>query len=104
MPDAMYITKELHDETIRRIDDENDRQNARLSALEQGLKEVNKITLSIERLTANIEAMTDEIKKQGSRLDEIEQKPAKRWDAVVGAIITGIVGVLLGLISAGIIK
>ena len=104
MPDVEYVTKELHDESIRRIDDENDRQNARLSALEQGLKEVNKITVSIERLTANIETMTDEIKKQGIRLDEIEKKPAKRWDAVISAVISGVVGLLIGLMSAGIIK
>lgn len=104
MPDIEYVTKELHDESIRRIDDENDRQNARLSALEQGLKEVNKITVSIERLTANIETMTDEIKKQGIRLDEIEKKPAKRWDTVISGIISGVIGILIGLMSAGIIK
>ena len=103
MPEQ-YVTKELHDESIRRIDDENDRQNARLSALEQGLKEVNKITASIERLTANIETMTDEIKRQGVRLDAIEEKPAKRWDTVISGIISGVIGILIGLVSAGIIK
>jgi hypothetical protein len=48
--------------------------------------------------------MTAEIKKQGSRLDEIEQKPVKRWDTVVSGIISGIIGLLIGLISAGVLK
>lgn len=104
MPDIEYVTKELHDESIRRIDDENDRQNARLSALEQGLKEVNKITVSIERLTANIETMTDEIKKQGIRLDEIEKKPAKRWDVVITGALSAIVGALMAAMMSGLIK
>ena len=104
MPDIEYVTKDLHDETIHRIEAENDRQHARLSALEQGLKEDNTITISIERLTANIETMTDEIKKQGSRLDAIEEKPAKRWDTVISGIISGVIGILIGLMSAGIIK
>ena len=104
MSDVEYVTKELHDESIRRIDDENDRQNARLSALEQGLKEVNKITVSIERLTANIETMTDEIKKQGVRLDEIEKKPAKRWDVVITGAISAIVGALMAAMMTGLIK
>lgn len=104
MPDIEYVTKELHDESIRRIDDENDRQNARLSALEQGLKEVNKITVSIERLTANIETMTDEIKKQGVRLDEIEKKPAKRWDVVITGALSAIVGALMAAMMSGLIK
>lgn len=101
---AEYVSIDVHNEFARRIEDENDRQNARLSALEQGLKEVNKITASIERLTANIETMTDEIKRQGVRLDAIEEKPAKRWDAVISAVISGVVGLLIGLMSAGIIK
>lgn len=104
MPDIEYVTKELHDESIRRIDDENDRQNARLSALEQGLKEVNKITISIERLTANIETMTDEIKKQGIRLDEIEKKPAKRWDVVITGALSAIVGALMAAMMSGLIR
>lgn len=104
MPDIEYVTKELHDESIRRIDDENDRQNARLSALEQGLKEVNKITVSIERLTANIETMTDEIKKQGVRLDEIEKKPAKRWDVVITGALSAIVGALMAAMMSGLIR
>lgn len=104
MPDIEYVTKELHDESIRRIDDENSRQNARLSALEQGLKEVNKITVSIERLTANIETMTDEIKKQGVRLDEIEKKPAKRWDVVITGALSAIVGALMAAMMSGLIK
>ena len=104
MPDVEYVTKELHDESIRRIDDENDRQNARLSALEQGLKEVNKITVSIERLTANIETMTDEIKKQGIRLDEIEKKPAKRWDVVITGALSAIVGALMAAMMSGLIR
>lgn len=104
MDDCKYVTVDVHAEFARRVDDENDRQNVRIDALEKGLREIGKITVNVEVLATNIQAMTDEIKKQGARLEAIEQKPAKRWDAVVGAIITGIVGVLLGLISAGILK
>ena len=59
---------------------------------------------SVKVLAANMEAMAKEQAKMGDRLQAIEEKPAKRWDAIVGAIITGVVGILIGLISAGIIK
>lgn len=104
MSENEYLTKAVHEEFARRVDEENDRQNARLSALEKGLLEVSKITVQIERLTANIETMTGEIKKQSARLDDIEAKPAKRWDTLIGAVLTGIVGVLIGLVSAGVLK
>jgi SMC interacting uncharacterized protein involved in chromosome segregation len=102
--ETKYVTWDVHSEYVKRVDAENERQNERLTALERGLQEIGKITANVEVLATNIQAMTDEIKKQGARLEAIEQKPAKRWDAMVGAIITGIVGLLIGLISAGVIK
>lgn len=104
MSEEQYLLKSVHDEFARRIDEENDRQNARLTALEKGLLEVNKITVQIERLTANIETLTASIREQSGRLTELEQKPVKRWDGLITAIITGVVGILIGLISAGVIK
>lgn len=104
MSEEQYLLKSVHDEFAKRIDEENDRQNARLSALERGLVEINKITVQIERLTASIETITNEIKKQGVRLDAIEEKPAKRWETIVSALITGLIGIGIGLLSAGVIK
>lgn len=104
MEETKYVPWDVHTEYVKRMDAENERQNTRIKTLEEGLKEIGRITVNVEVLATNIQAMTAEIKKQGARLEAIEQKPAKRWDAVVGAIITGIVGVLLGLISAGVLK
>jgi hypothetical protein len=99
-----FVTVEVHNEFARRIEEENDRQNHRLIILEESVKDINKISLNVERLAANIEAMTNEIKRQGDRLTAIEEKPAKRWDTVISGIISGVIGILIGLVSAGIIK
>lgn len=102
--DEKYVLWTVHKEFADRIDERDRTQNMRISALEEGLKEVNKITVSIERLTANIEAMTDEIKKQGTRLDEIEKKPAKRWDVVITGALSAIVGALMAAMMSGLIR
>lgn len=99
-----YLLKSVHDEFAKRVDEENDRQNARLASLERSLQEISKITVQVERLATNIETLTASIKEQNGRLTDLEQKPAKRWDAIIGAVITGIVGVLIGLVSAGVLK
>jgi hypothetical protein len=101
--DEKYVSWTVHKEFADRIDERDKMQNSRIDALEQGLKEVNKITLSVERLAANIETMTAEIKKQGLRLDEIEKRPAKRWDAVVTGIIGAVVGALGAAIMTGVL-
>ena len=99
-----YVTLLMHEEFSKRIEDENTRQNHRITTLEESVKDISKISINVERLAANIEAMTNEIKRQGDRLTAIEEKPAKRWDTVVSGIISGVIGILIGLISAGIIK
>ena len=99
-----YLLKSVHDEFAKRVEEENDRQNARLASLERSLQEISKITVQVERLATNIETLTASIKEQNGRLTDLEQKPAKRWDAIIGAVITGVVGILIGLVSAGVLK
>ena len=99
-----FLTIEVHKEFEKRVEEENDRQNHRLNSLEVGLKEVNKIAGSVERLVAQIETLTKEISKQGERLEEIEKKPAKRWDVVITGAISAIVGALMAAMMTGLIK
>ncbi len=99
-----FVAIEVHNEFARRIEEENDRQNHRLNDLEATVKEISRLTVSVEKLAVSMSTMADELKRQGERLTAIEEKPAKRWDAVVSGIISGVIGILIGLVSAGIIK
>lgn len=99
-----FITKELHDKDIERIDDENNRQNHRIDKLEDDVKQISELVAAVKVLAANVETMGREISKQGVRLEKIEERPVKRWDSVVSGIIAGMVGILIGLLSSGIIK
>jgi uncharacterized protein YoxC len=104
MSEGEYVTLAVHNEFAHRIEDENDRQNHRLNDLEATVKEISRLTVSVEKLAVSMSTMADELKRQGERLTAIEEKPAKRWDAVVSGIISGVIGILIGLISAGVIK
>ena len=99
-----FVTKEVHNEFALRVSEENDRQNHRLNDLEATVKEISRLTVSVEKLAVSMSTMADELKRQGERLTAIEEKPAKRWDTVISGIISGVVGLLIGLVSAGIIK
>lgn len=100
MEDSKYVTVEVHNEFAKRIDDTNSRQEIRIEALERGLQEVNKISLSVERLATNMETFGKELTKQGERLERIEEKPTKRWDAV----ITGLIGAIIGALGAALMN
>lgn len=99
-----FVTVEVHNEFARRIDDENNRVSHRLTTLEDSVRQINELVASVKVLATQMEAMATEQRKMGDRLDAIEEKPAKRWDAVISAVISGVVGLLIGLVSAGIIK
>lgn len=99
-----YVTKAVHDEFAKRIDEENTRQNHRISILETGQAQINELVASVKVLAVNMETMSKELSKQGERLAEIEGKPAKRWDTVVACIITGILGFALNAMLSGFFK
>lgn len=99
-----FVTKAVHDEFAKRIDEENTRQNHRISILETGQAQINELVASVKVLAVNMETMSKELSKQGERLAEIEGKPAKRWDTAVACIITGILGFVLNMMLSGIWK
>ena len=99
-----FVTKAVHDEFAKRIDEENTRQNHRISILETGQAQINELVSSVKVLAVNMETMSKELSKQGDRLAEIEGKPAKRWETIIACILTGIVGFLLNMILSGIWK
>lgn len=95
-----YVTIEVHNEFARRVDDENTRQNHRLSELEKTVKEINRLTVSVEKMAVSMQLMANELKEQGSRLEQIEREPADKWKnavwIVVSALIAAGIGALIG--------
>lgn len=99
-----FVTKAEHSEFSKRIEEENTRQNHRLSALEKAVESITSITVNVERLAISMENMTKELEKQGKRLDVIEDTPKKRWETLVAALIAGIAGFVLNAIISGVVK
>lgn len=74
----------------------------RINVLAQQIADLKELTETVQRLALTIErqgmALSSTEKKVDSvklDVDEIKAKPAKRWDTIIAAIITGIVGFLL---------
>lgn len=96
--DNSTITRQEHEEFARRIDDENNRQNRRIAELEENVKEIHKLTLSMERMSANMQSMLEAIERQGnfiekqtSRIDKMEREPADNYKQLKTVIITAII-------------
>lgn len=70
----------------------------RMDNLEKLTDSVNKLAISLERLTAKQEATEKKVVGIADDVDEIKDKPAKRWELVVGAIISALVGAGIALL------
>ena len=75
----------------------------RLTAVEQSTKSahhridgIEKLTESVHIIATETKAMREDVNDITSRVDEIEKRPTKRYETVVTAIITAIVGGLIG--------
>lgn len=92
------ITRAEHEEFVRRIEDEEHRQNRRLDIVEGNVSELMKLTASIERLATNMENMVKEQERQGDRLETLEARDGKKWRQASGYVVTTIIGIVIGYI------
>ena len=86
-----FVKKDVHEEFVKRMEEEDRRQNKRIEIIEEKQAQISELVTSVKVLAANVENIAREINEQGLRLREIEGKPAKRWETLVGCIITAIV-------------
>lgn len=93
-----YLPVNVHNEFVKRVEEENHRQNERLTNIEQAVKQVQSITTSVEKLAVNMEGMLNEQEKQGKRLEALEKQDGELWRRVVGYVITAILGIVIGFI------
>ena len=73
----------------------------RMDNLEKLTESVNKLAISVERLTAQQAATDTQIGTLTEDVNEIKAKPAKRWDTVIAAIISALVGAGITLLIKG---
>jgi translation initiation factor 2B subunit (eIF-2B alpha/beta/delta family) len=92
------MTLALHEEFAKRMQDEHDRQNHRISKLEKEFDQNNKLLVSVEKLALSMENMQRELKNQSDRLDEIEGRDGEMWRKVVGYAVTAVIGAVIGFI------
>lgn len=90
------ITRAEYEEYQKRMEQEDHRQNRRIEQLEENTKQINSLTVSIEKLAQSVESMVREQEAQGKRLVSLESKDGEMWRKVVGYVITAVIGIILG--------
>lgn len=95
-----FVSRAEYDERLKRVDDENNRQNHRLDKLENLMEKINDLTIAVKELATNMKLMQQEQERQGERLESLEAEPAENWKTTVKTIITVIVSAAVTYIIA----
>lgn len=87
MPMDEFVSRVEYDERMKRIEDEDRRQNHRIDKLETITDQIADMAASIKAMLVTMQSMQKEQEEQGKRLSDIEKKPADNWDKLVYTII-----------------
>ena len=92
------ISRAEHTEFVKRMEEENRRQNHRLDTMEKSIETFREIVGSVNKLADNMKDMADELANQGKRIEVIEKKPADNWNTIVKSILTNFGATIAALI------
>lgn len=93
-----YISRQEHDEFVKRMQDEHKRIHYRITDTEKKVDKIYDLTSSVERLATSIESMAKEQKEQGERLEELEARDGETWRKVKWYILTLAIGAVAGAV------
>ena len=92
------ISRAEHNEFVKRMEEHNSRQDARIKKLEELVDKISVLSTSIEKMANNMENMFNEQVSQGKRLETLESRDGEKWREVVKYVLTLVVGACIGYI------
>lgn len=73
-----------------------------VNAIVEGLRtEFKNLAILVERLMTKQEETEKKLDKISEKVDELNEKPAKKWDTASMAVLTAIIGVVIGILING---
>lgn len=111
-----YISREEHNEFSarmisenKRLEDENDRQNHRLSILEDSNKQITDLAMSVQDLASSVKSIAKETERlsdmmkeniagMDARLKKLEDVDGEKWRTVAGYVGTTVLGIVIAYI------
>lgn len=90
-----YLQRSVHDEyaermniEVKRLADEDKRQNNRIDKLEKQQEHITELTISVKELALEVKNMVSEIAAQNTRIQTLESRDGEKWRGAVKTVIT----------------
>lgn len=87
---------------IKRLEDEDKRQNRRIDELEETVRQIGDLTASVKELAVSMKNMTKVQEQQGNDIEELKNRDGEMWRKAIGHVITAVISIVVGFILAQI--
>ena len=87
---------------LQETTDRSLRNEGRIKKLEEKTETLNKLATSVELIALQMKTLNTNFNNLASDVEDLKEKPAKRWDSLVNNIIWGVAGSLLALVLSRI--
>ena len=91
--DLESVAIKLQETTDRSI-----RNEGRIKKLEGENEATRQLATAVAVMAEQMKNLNSNVTALSSKVDDLEAKPAKRWDAIVAACISALVGAFIGFI------
>ena len=82
--------------------DLSERNEGRIKKLENEQGVLHKLATSVAVMAEQIKTMNSNVQTLASKVDKLEEKPAKKWDGLVDKIVWAVAAALIGFVLAQI--
>lgn len=83
---------------LQEVADRSVRNEGRIKKLESENNVLHQLATSVAVMAEQLKAMNTKVGTLTEKVDDIEARPAKRWESVVAACISVLVGAVLGFV------
>ena len=87
---------------LQKTDDRSLRNEGRIKKLEQENGTLHSLATSVAVMAEQMKQMNKSVTTLTTEMEELKEKPGKRWDTLVNNIIWGIAGAILAFVLAKI--
>ena len=82
--------------------DKANRNEGRIKKLEHENEVLHQLATSVAVMAEQMKGVNQKVTTIANEVEEIKEKPGKRYDTIVTAIITGLVSALIGFVVGGL--
>ncbi len=87
-----------HEERLTAVEARAKSNTRRIDKIEKQTEAINRLATSVEVMATKQDGMVGTLNRLDEKVENIESKPAKRWEAISEKVILTVVGTVIGAV------